>query len=329
MKALVTGATGFIGSHVVEALKAGEWDVRVLVRKTSDLSILENANVEKVIGDVRDADSLHGAVKGVDAVFHAAALVGEWGRPSDFYAINVTGMENMIRAATEKGPIRFIDISSSSVHGYEGFDRDTEELPYRKTGVLYSDTKMEAEQLLWKAHAEGLIRATSVRPVMVWGPRDRAFMTKIIFALKKRLFCYVNGGRGIIGLAHVSNVCDVILRAATCVEAEGKAFIVTDDCDTTLRGLVEALCEEFHLPRPRFNMSYSNAKRIAGISESFYRRMGSKKSPLLTKMGIAIMGNSLSFDISRAKTILEYKPRYRFPQGLQQFHDWFRSEYGF
>lgn len=329
MKALVTGATGFIGSHLVEVLKDREWDVRVLVRKTSNLASLEKLDIEKVEGDVREPDCLTAAVKGVDAVFHGAALVGEWGKPEDFHNINVLGMENMIRAAAGEGQLRFIDISSSSVHGYEGFDRDTEELPYRKTGILYSDTKMEAEQLVWKAHAEGLIRATTIRPVMVWGPGDRAFMTKIIFALKRRLFCYVNGGAHIAGLAHVRNVCDAIVRAADLEEAVGKAFIVTDDCDTTVKTMVEALCEEFKLPKPIFSMSYSITAKLGAVSESIYRFFGAANPPLLTKMGVACIGNNLSFDISRAKDVLNYKPKYRFPQGIQQFHDWFKNEYGF
>ncbi len=327
MKALVTGPTGFIGSHLAEMLLENDWEVRALVRETSNKKDIENLDLEYITGDVRDVDSMKKATKGVEAIFHVAALVGEWGRPQDFYDINVKGMENAIEAAAANRVERFIDVSSTSVHGYEGFDKDTEELPYVKTGILYSDTKMEAEKLVWQAHAEGRIQASTIRPCMVWGPRDRAFMTKMIFMCKSRMFIYVNGGNHIAGLAHVKNVCDIIVRAAECGEAVGKAFIATDDSDTTVREVVETLCDELSIKKPFMSIPYVVAKAVGSVSEKFFRAIGSEKGPVLTKMGVACVGNSLSFDVSRAKKLLGYEPTYRFPQGLHEYIDWFKSEY--
>jgi len=329
MKALITGATGFIGSHLIEVLTDNNWDVRVLVRAESNLRNLASRSLERVTGDVRDPDSTSRAVKGVDVIFHAAALVGEWGDPKDYFDINVTGMKNMIDSAAAAGVPRFIDVSSTAVHGDEGFSNSTEDNPYVKTGILYNDTKLEAEKLVWQAHAEGRIRASTVRPCMVWGPRDRAFMPKIILACRSRMFVYINGGNHVAGLAHVRNVCDAIHRCAMSEEAVGKAFIITDGCDTTVRGMVETLCAELGLKKPRFSIPYSFAKAAGGFSENVYRRMHSKKAPLLTKMGVACIGNNFSFDITRARTVLGYEPRYRFPHSLQPFLDWFKAEYKF
>ncbi len=327
MKALVTGSTGFIGSHIVEALLEKDIEVKVLVRRETGLGVVGGLDVEKVLGDVRDADSVAKAIRGCDAIFHAAALVGEWGSPKDFYEINVQGMRNMIAGAAASGVSRIIDISSTSVHGYEGFDHDTEELPYKKTGVLYSDTKLEAERLVWEAHAEGKICASTVRPAMVWGPRDRAFLTKIINSIKKHVFAYIDNGTHIVGLAHARNVCDIAIRALMTEAAAGKAFIATDDCDTTMRAVVEKICEEMSLPKPRMSVPYSVAKNIAAISESTYRRFNAKSAPLMTRMGVGCIGNSLSFDVTRAKTVLGYKPLYKFPQGLREYIDWYNLEY--
>lgn len=327
MKALITGATGFIGSHLVEVLTDNNWDVRVLIRETSDTRYLEGRNVDRSLGDVRDADSLKAAMKGVDTIFHAAAMVGEWGDPKDFYEINVQGMRNVLDAAQAAGVSRLVDISSTSVHGFEGFNHDTEQLPYRKSNVLYSDTKMEAEQMVWEAHAEGRIRASTIRPCMVWGPRDKAFMTKIIFACRRRMFTYVNGGNHIIGLAHVKNVCDAIHLAAMKEDAVGKAFIITDGCTTTVRQMVEKLCDELKIKRPKMSVPYATAKALGGASENIFRKFDSKKSPLLTRMGVGILGNPLSFDISRARDVLGYEPKYIFPMGLQTYLDWFKAEY--
>lgn len=327
MKALVTGATGFIGSHLVEMLGDRGWQVRALVRTTSDTVRLERLGAELARGDVRDRDSIAAALKGCDVVFHSAALVGEWGAPRDFFDINVTGMKNLIEAADETGVRRIIDVSTTDVHGFEDFKRDSEELPFRKSGTLYSDSKLEAEQLVWEAHVQKRISATTIRPAMVWGTRDPAFFTKIIDLLKRRRFIYIDGGRHIAGLTHVRNVCDAIIRAAETEDAVGKAFIITDGCETTHREIIEKLCDELGLKRPRFSISYSTAKALAAASESFFRRIGAKSTPMITKMGVACVGNDLSFDVSRAKKILGYAPKYKFPQSLPEFIEWYKSEH--
>lgn len=329
MKALVTGATGFIGSHLVEVLTDNNWEVRVLVRENSNLRNLDGRNLDRVTGDVRDLNSVEKAAMGVDTIFHAAAMVGEWGAPKDYYDVNVTGMKNVIEAAAAEEVPRFIAVSSTSVHGNEGFNNSSEETPYVKSGILYNDSKVEAEQLVWRAHAEGRIRASTVRPCMVWGPRDRAFMPKIILSCRSRMFMYVNGGNHLAGLAHVRNVCDVIHRCAIKEEALGKAFIVTDGCDTTFRAMVETLCDELGLKKPRLSVPYGVAKAMGNFSENIYRRFHAEKAPLLTKMGVACIGNNLSFDITRARKILGYEPQYRFPLSLQPFLDWFKREYNF
>jgi 2-alkyl-3-oxoalkanoate reductase len=326
MKALITGATGFIGSHLAELLCDRGWSVRALVRATSDTALLERLGVELARGDVRDMNSIAAAIEGREIIFHAAALVGEWGVPQDFFDINVKGMKNLIDAADATGVRRVIDVSTIGVHGLEDLKRETEDCPYRKSGFLYSDTKLEAEQLVWEAHAQGRIVATTIRPAMVWGPRDPAFLTKIIDLLERKKFIYFDGGRHIAGLAHVRNVCDAIIRAAETEAAVGKAFIVTDDCETTYRQIVEKLCDELGLKRPRFGISYSNAKRLAILSEGYYRRINSKKTPMITKMGAACVGKDISFDVSRAKKILGYIPKYRFPESLPEFLNWYRVE---
>ncbi|HPN93124.1 MAG TPA: NAD-dependent epimerase/dehydratase family protein [bacterium] len=327
MKTLITGATGFIGSHIAEACADKGWEVKLLVRDAGRLpDEVKKLSLETFIGDVRDAESLLKAMKGMELIVHSAALVGEWGDPKDFYDINVQGMANMIDAAEKTGTKRLIDISSTSVHGYEGFNRDTEDMPYKKTGVLYSDTKLEAEKLVWEAHAQGRVIATTIRPCMVWGPRDRAYFTKIIEMLKKRRMMYVNGGKNIAGLSHVRNICDAILLAAEKEEAQGKAFIITDDSDVTLREVVEKLCESLSLKKPIFGVSHATAKLMSDVSERIFRKLGAKNTPMLTRMGVACVSNNFSFDISRAKNILGYAPRYTFPGALPEYIAWHKSE---
>ncbi len=115
---LVTGATGLLGSHIVEQLCQRGRPVRALVRSTSDTTWLETMPVEIVCGDVTDAQSISRAVQGVKVVYHAAARVGDWGPWHEFQRITIDGTENVISAAERAGVQRFIYISSISVYGY-------------------------------------------------------------------------------------------------------------------------------------------------------------------------------------------------------------------
>lgn len=325
MKALVTGATGFIGSHLADRLASDRWDVRCLVRKTSRTDPLKRLGVELAEGDVRDAESLRAAARGREVMFHVAALVGEWGKPKDFFDINVQGMRNALEAASAAGVERFVDVSSTSVHGFEGFNRSTEAEPYRRSGVLYADTKRMAEEILWEYHRAERVRATTIRPCMVWGPRDPAYMTKIIPLLQKKKAAIVGDGRQNAGLAHARNVVDALVRAATMEAAAGEAFIVTDDCGTTVRQMIDALAEKIGEPAPKISIPFPVAKIFGNVSETIYRALGASKPPMVTRMGVGCIGNNLSFDISKIKKVLGYKPLLQFPDGLDEYIAWYRE----
>lgn len=326
MKALVTGATGFIGSHLVETLLERGCDVRALVRSKSGAPFLNKEGVEQVVGELGDAASLARAASGVEVVFHAAALVGEWGTAREFHEVNVLGTENVIAACEKSGVARLVAVSSSSVHGYRDINGNNEDAPMKKDGILYGDSKVDAEKAVWAAHEAGRVRAAAVRPVMVWGPRDRAFFTKVLLALKSRMFSYVGGGRKVIGLSHVRNVCDVLYRAAVMDAAAGRAFLVTDGCKTTMRDIVEALSREFGVPKPLLNLPVPAARAIGAVSEGAARAMHAKKAPLMTRMGMGVMSCNMYFDISNARQVLDYAPEYGFPGSLPQYAEWVREE---
>ncbi|MBL7119658.1 MAG: NAD-dependent epimerase/dehydratase family protein [Dehalococcoidia bacterium] len=120
MKTLVTGGTGFLGSHIVEALLAQGHEVRALARQTSDTSHLKTTSAELVYGDVEDYDSLPPAVEGVEIIFHAAGRVTPgWGKWQEFEGSIVKGTENVLRASAEAGVSRFLYVSSHTVYGKE------------------------------------------------------------------------------------------------------------------------------------------------------------------------------------------------------------------
>lgn len=239
---LVTGATGLVGSHLVQALGAADWSVRALVRDTRAASWVGEIGASDLArGDVLDETSFRAAAKGCDIVFHAAAAItprrGDW---ESYRVTNVEGTRTAIAAARASGA-RLMHVSSVAVYGPMGRFRAAgptveslplEPLPER---AYYARSKRESEQLALEAHARGEIWATAVRPDVVYGRRDRQFVPRLA-----RIFSTIHamplpgGGRNTLAIIHAANVADCAIRAATTEAAGGKAYNVTNEGDVTL-----------------------------------------------------------------------------------------------
>ncbi|UCD78692.1 MAG: NAD-dependent epimerase/dehydratase family protein [Desulfobacterales bacterium] len=153
MKCLVSGGSGFWGSHLVEALVRRGEKVRVLVRPTSKTDHLAKLGVELCPGDLGDIQSLRKAAQDIHKVYHCAALAADWGRWQDFEKTNVVGTRNFLQAALEGGINKFIHISTTDVYGYPDSPVD-ETAPFRFRGWPYGDTKIKAEQPVWEYHRQ-------------------------------------------------------------------------------------------------------------------------------------------------------------------------------
>ncbi|HNE18836.1 MAG TPA: NAD-dependent epimerase/dehydratase family protein [Turneriella sp.] len=155
---LITGSTGFIGSHLADACLKKKYRVRALVMRGDPGEVgLKKQRVEIVYGDLRDGPSLEAACKGVDIVFHCAAVVTDWAPRSLFQAVNIDGMEKLCRAALNARVQRFVELSTNDVFGLDESRVITEEAPLKKWGEPYADTKIAAEEIAWRYYqAHGL-----------------------------------------------------------------------------------------------------------------------------------------------------------------------------
>jgi nucleoside-diphosphate-sugar epimerase len=211
---LVTGGTGFLGSHLVEALVARGEPVRVLVRETSDTTHLEQLGVELACGDLEDAASLQVAAQGVSRVYHCAALAADWGPWRAFRAANVDGVRNLLEAL-ETDVNRFVHVSTTDVYGHPDYPAD-ESAPYRMRGWPYGDTKIEGERVVWEYHRRHGLPVTIVRPANIYGPRSNTFVLEIVELLKSGSMIHIGRGDKPAGLGYVTNVVDLMLLAADC-----------------------------------------------------------------------------------------------------------------
>jgi len=243
--ALVTGATGLVGSHIAERLLADGWTVRALVRPHAQSLASVVPGAEPVLGDVLDAASFTTAARGCDALFHTAAAIIAGGGWETYRRLNVDGTMNAI-AAAERAGARLLHLSSVAVYGpetrYRGDGAKTDEstplrsLPPR---AYYARSKRESEQLVMDAHAAGRIWATAVRPDVIYGPRDRQFVPRVAKLLRFGIAPLVGDGRSTLAIVHAANVADGAVRALMYAGAGGRAFNLANDYDVSVRRFVE------------------------------------------------------------------------------------------
>ena len=237
--ALVTGATGLVGSHVVERLRRDGWRIRALVRDATRAAWLEAFGAELVVGDTLRTDSLSPVIAGCDVVFHAAAAVTPEGGWEAFRRPNVDGTRNVVDA-TAAGGARLVHVSSVAVYGagarYTSGAPTSEETPLVPLGEhsYYARSKRESEQLVLQAHAEGRLWATAVRPDVIYGARDRQFVPRVAKLLRFGVAPVIGGGRTTLAVVHAANVADGMVRAATCEAAGGRAYNLANDYDVTV-----------------------------------------------------------------------------------------------
>ena len=239
--ALVTGATGLVGSHVVERLLADGWRVRALVRDPAGAAWLAARGAELAQGDVLDAPSLARASSGCGALFHTAAAVTPTGGWEAFRRPNVDGTRNVVDAAAASGA-RLLHLSSVAVYGsgarYRADGRKTDEetpLAPLPDGAWYARSKRESEAMVLDAHAAKRVWATAIRPCVIYGPRDRQFVPRLARVLRFGFAPLLGQGRTTLPLVHAASVADAAVRAVDADVAGGRAYNVTNDFALTPR----------------------------------------------------------------------------------------------
>jgi 2-alkyl-3-oxoalkanoate reductase len=328
MNVLVTGATGFLGSHIVDACLAQGDRVRVLARASSDLTYLRTLpGVEIVHGDLTSAASLAAATRGVEAIYHSAARVSDQGTRAEFHEANVAGTRHLMHAASASGVGRFVFVSSPSVVMDDSDQVDVDEsTPYpRRFLNLYSETKAEAEQLVLAANRPGFV-TTAIRPRAVWGPRDRTgWLPKLSSKIISGRLPNLSGGKPILAsLCYCENAALACLLAARSSAAGGKAYFVTDDEKTDVWQFASTIIDMFGLPPIRRTVNPAPVRLIARLFDLVWKlpALARRYPPPLSAYAVALLSRTATYDISAARRDLGYQPRVDQATGLVQLKSW-------
>ncbi len=325
MLSLVTGATGFVGSHLVDALILRGESVRALVRPMSGTRRLRELGVDIRVGNLTDNATLMAAAKGVDRIFHCAALVSDWGPPEAFEEANVHGVRNVLAAATRAEVSRFIHLSTTDIYGFPGRPAIEMERPSPR-GFPYCDSKIEGESLVWNHHRRVGLPTCIIRPATVYGPRSQMMVETIAEALRRRKMFLIEGGRHIAGLTYVGNLVDALMLAAESPSSIGQAYNITDDSRVTWKEYLQALADLIEVPGPTRNYAHGTASSLATFWEGYYHLLGRTQRPPLTRFLVELMGTDQDFPIGKARNELSYRPRVSFEEGIKHIGVWLHQE---
>ncbi len=321
MKALVTGATGFIGGHVARALIARGFQVRGLARAGSPTDHLRPLDIEWVPGDLRDTDALKRAVAGCQILFHVAASYVFWTPdPKSVHETNVRGTRNMLEAARRAGVEKIVYTSTESTIGIRGrtLGNETQTSDLRNLAGHYKMSKLLAERLVLEFCDEGM-PITIVNPTMPLGPGDikpTPTGQVIVDFLAGRMPAYVNTGLNVV------DVRDVAIGHLQALEhgRQGERYIL-GNTNLTLRDLLRSLETVTGIAAPTVRIPLPLAL-CAGYVDEFVRGTLLKRPPRIPLAAVKTARKFRHFDCSKAITELGF-PQTPIEHALRDAVSWF------
>jgi nucleoside-diphosphate-sugar epimerase len=338
-KVAVLGASGLVGSHVVEYLAKGGYPVVAIVRSagTSEAlidfcnSMKDSIDVKIQQASLNDPPSLRAAFEGVDIVVHAAGSVNPLGSKTEIFATNFGGTKNALAAAKLAHVKHFIFISSLSVITGQGDQYNVNEsAQWAPCGENYADSKIEAEKAVMAASCPEL-RTTSLRPGFIYGPREKSWMPRLITNIKNGKAMLIDGGTRETNVIYVGNLCRAVEKSLLNPKAFGQVYNLTDGQKITKKQLFDAISDGLGLPRVSKNVPRPVAKLACEVVSAIAPMLPPDAQKNLTRFSRAafrLAAVNQGFDISKAERDLAYTNRIPFSEGMARALEFFRETSG-
>jgi nucleoside-diphosphate-sugar epimerase len=337
-KVLLTGASGFIGSHIAEFFSQKNVPIKCIVRDKSETSFLKQLNVELVYGDILDQKSIEKALENIDFVIHTAGKSSDWGKYSDFYESNVCGTMNILEACKTKKIENVIITGSISSYGEDNSTKiKNEKSPYNShypyffdkifpsAMNYYRDTKAILTKKAWEFALENNLNLTIIEPAWVYGERE--FNT----GFYKYLKAVKNGMRFVPG-----NKCNKfhLIYAGDLAEAyflawhkkiNGIERIIVGNPQAEKLNIIHSLfCEAAKLKPPKILPKV--LVYPLGFWFELFAAIGMKKTaPILTRSRVNMMYDSFELSVEKAKELLGFTAKTSLQKGIAKTVAWYRQ----
>jgi nucleoside-diphosphate-sugar epimerase len=325
VEVLITGATGLVGQHLVNALIERGDTVRALVLPTENAESLQNRGVRIYPGDICDPETLVAPMRSVDTVLHLAALQGQWVAMEQYVRVNVCGTENVCRAAIASGVRRLVHISSWTIYGINrGWEVDEAVAPAPGNDP-YWITKARGDLLVQRLVEEQRLPASIVRPGTVFGVGDRLNFARVADKVREGKAIVIGSGRNFLPLIYVTDLVEGILRCADLPQGEGEAFNITNDEPLTQGDFLKSVADDLGVGPPRIRVPYPIALAAAAAAERA-AGVGGRNHPLVTRHGVKLYGTDNRQSIQKARRQLGYEPMVSVRDGVRLSCQWYEQE---
>jgi nucleoside-diphosphate-sugar epimerase len=322
MEVLITGGNGLLGRHLVRALQERGDSVRVLVLPDEDSSWLDDREVTVHRGDVRRPETLTAPASGVEAVLHLAGMMGVWRPMADYHAVNVTGTENVCRAALGEAA-RVVHVSSWTVYGMALGEPVREERPLAPFHEPYAVTKAGGEIAVQRMIAQDGLDAVIVRPGTFFGPGDRLHFRRMADRLRAGRGVIVGSGDNALPFVYVTDVVQGLLGALDHERAVGRAYNITNDHPLSQAEFLHAIAREIGASPPRVHVPYRALYAAGYAAEVLAMLTRSRRQPLVTRLGVKLFGTDNRHAIDRARRELGFRPQVSLEEGVRRAAAWY------
>ena len=320
-KILVTGATGFTGGALAKKLTEDGHHVIALVRKTGNISKLKDLGVDLVFGDISNQADVLKAAKGVDIIYHIAAVYRTAGHSDEYYeAVNVQGVKNIIAAAKKHNVKRTVHCSTVGVHGNISEIPSDENSPFNP-GDIYQRTKLKGEMLFAEAMQNGL-KGAIFRPGAIYGPGDTRLL-KMFKSINRGFFPLFGGGGTLYHLSYIDDLVDGIILCGEHPKALGETFILCSNEYSSIQELGKVIAESLDVRPPTLKLPITPLLIAAKICEAICKPFGI--NPPLHTRRCEFFIKSRAFSNKKAKQLIGFNPKVTTREGVNRTSEWYKQ----
>jgi len=316
---LVTGATGFLGSHIVDELLTNDYQVNALARRTSNTSYLQSlAKVKIINGNLLQIDSLKKAFTDIDLLLHNASVVDEWAPYKYFYENNVQGTQNVLDTVLKSSISKIVYTSSADIYSYSSTEI-SEEHP-RKPRSRYHKSKIAAENLIDSYSELYGLKVTKIRPPGIIGPRNNYMAESVLNGISREQITLIGSGEQIQSYVDPRDVATCIRLALEHENASGETFNVKSFNASVKEYWLSAathLKKEISFIHYPYTIAYS----FGALSEFFGKITRKKTTPRATRFRVNYFGKQHIITDSKVKKMLNYEPKFNLQRSMGEMLD--------
>ena len=318
----VTGATGFLGSHITERLIQDGYEVAILARDANKAQAFEGRVSKIVIGDISDSEKISELVAGCDVVFHTVSnFRTASGPPESYHKINVLGTQVVVDAAMVAGVKRFVHCATIGVHGNVRTTPANEQSPYAP-GDLYQKTKLQAQQYVESVIGKSDMEVVIVRPCSMYGPGDMR-MLKMFKMLSKKTFLMIGPCTENFHAVYIDDIVDGFILAMLTPNISGETFLIGGEKYLPLKDYIKVVADAVSAPMPWLKFPYWLFYYAAVVVEAICVPL--RIEPPLHRRRVRFYKNNRAFNIQKAKETLGYSPKVSLEEGMKKTVIWYKE----